>query len=78
VGGRFADFANTFRVGSYGLIGARASFSTDRWQVYAEGRNLMDKRYIAALVVKDQASSDQELLHPGAPRAVYLGANYRF
>jgi hypothetical protein len=30
------------------------------------------------MVVKDQASSSQELLHPGAPRAVYLGAHYRF
>jgi iron complex outermembrane receptor protein len=78
VGGRYADFANTYRVGSYGLLGARASFSAGQWQVYAEGRNLLDKRYVAAVVVKDQASASQELLHPGAPRAVYFGARYQF
>jgi iron complex outermembrane receptor protein len=42
VGGRYADFANAYRVGSYGLLCARASFSDGQWQVYAEGRNLLD------------------------------------
>lgn len=78
VGGRYVDFVNSYRVGSYGLLGARASFSAGQWQVYAEGRNLLDKRYAAAVVVKDQASASQQLLHPGAPRAVYFGARYQF
>jgi iron complex outermembrane receptor protein len=78
VGARYADFANTYRAGSHGLLGARASFGAGRWLVYADGRNLLDKRFVAAVVVKDQADSSQALLHPGAPRSVYLGARYQF
>lgn len=78
VGRRYVDFANSFSVGSYGLLGARAGFVADNWEVYAEGRNLLGKEYVAAVVVKDQADPGLEMLHPGAPRAVYVGARYRF
>jgi iron complex outermembrane receptor protein len=78
VGKRFADFANTYSVKSHELLGVRAGYTSEHWQVFAEGRNLLDKRYIAAVVVKDQASPAMELLHPGAPRSVYVGARYQF
>jgi iron complex outermembrane receptor protein len=78
VGRRYVDFDNTFRVRSYGLLGARVAFTSDRWEMFTEGRNLLDKRYVAAVVVKDQADPGMELLHPGAPRSVYFGARYRF
>jgi iron complex outermembrane receptor protein len=78
VGARYVDFANTYRVGSYGLLGARASFRSDNWELFAEGRNLLDKRYVATVAVKDQASPDMQMLFPGAPRSVYAGASYRF
>ena len=77
-GGRYVDFSNSYRVGSYGLLGARASFGTDNWEIYAEGRNLLDRQYVAAVVVKDQADPSTQMLHPGAPRAVYFGARYQF
>jgi iron complex outermembrane receptor protein len=78
VGPRFVDFANSYRVGTYGLLGARASVSTGQWEIHAEARNLLDKTYIATVVVKDQASPGLAMLHPGAPRSVYFGARYQF
>jgi iron complex outermembrane receptor protein len=78
IGKRFVDFANSYSVKSHGLLGARAGFASAHWDVFAEGRNLLDKDYIAAVVVKDQASPAMALLHPGAPRSVYVGARYRF
>lgn len=78
VGSRYVDFANTYSVGSYGLYGARAEYSTGHWNVYAEARNLADKDHIAAVVVKDRAGSDAAVLHPGAPRSFYVGARYQF
>ena len=78
IGSRYVDFANTYSVKSYGLLGARAGFNTDRWEVYAEGRNLTDRNYVATVVVKDRATASMETLFPGAPRSVYFGARYRF
>lgn len=78
VGARYTDFANTYRVASYSLLGVRAVFSTDRWEVFAEGRNLRDDPYVATVLVKDVASPDSSMLFPGAPRSFYIGARYQF
>jgi iron complex outermembrane recepter protein len=78
VGPRYVDFANTYRVGSYGLLGARSSFTSGHWELYAEARNLLNKVYVATVVVKDQANPDSEVLLPGAPRSMYLGARFQF
>src|SRR5690606_36319584 len=78
VGRRQVDFPNTYRVGSHGLLGARASFTSERWDLFAEGRNLLDRPYTATVVVKDVAFADAQVLYPGAPRSVYVGARYRF
>ena len=78
VGRRYADFANTYSVDPYVLLGARAGVSSGRWEVFAESRNLLDRKYVAALVVKDVANAGMQLLHPGAPRSFYMGTRYRF
>jgi iron complex outermembrane receptor protein len=65
-------------VKSYALLGARAGYNTGNWEVYAEGRNLTDRNYVATVVVKDVANAGMEMLYPGAPRSVYFGARYRF
>jgi iron complex outermembrane receptor protein len=78
VGARYIDFANTQRVGSYALFGARAEYNTGRWNVFAEARNLADKDYVGGVVVKDRAGANDALLHPGAPRSIYVGARYQF
>lgn len=78
VGSRYVDFANSYSVGSYGLFGARAEYTTGHWNVYAEARNLANKDHIAAVTVKDRAGPNDQVLHPGAPRSFYVGARYQF
>jgi iron complex outermembrane receptor protein len=78
VGSRYVDFANTYSIGSYGLFGARAEYTTGHWNVYAEARNLADKDHVGTVVVKDIANANDAVLHPGAPRSFYVGARYQF
>lgn len=78
IGARYTDFANTYRVDSYRLLGLRAAFTASRWEVFAEARNLLDEAYVAAVVVKDVAAPDSPMLFPGAARSYYVGARYQF
>lgn len=78
VGPRYADFANTYRLGSHGLLGARATFTSAHWQLFAEARNLTNRRHVATLAVRNVAAPSAQVLHPGAPRSLYVGAHYRF
>jgi iron complex outermembrane recepter protein len=78
IGPRYVDFANTYRVGAYGLLGARAVYSGVHWQAFAEARNLLDRRYVATVAVKDRVAPGAEILFPGAPRSIYAGVRYEF
>ena len=78
IGSRYVDFANTYRVDSYHLLGLRTGFKAGKWDVFAEARNLLDERYVAAVVVKDVAAPDSAMLYPGAPRSYYFGAHFQF
>jgi iron complex outermembrane receptor protein len=78
IGPKYADFANSYRLGSFGLLGARASYSTDSWEVFAEGRNLLDRDYVATVLVKDVVTPTSEMLFPGAPRSFYAGMRFQF
>lgn len=73
VGARYADFANTYRLDAYQLLGLRAGIRRDRWEVFGEIRNLLDEDYVGALAVRDRAAADAAILQPGAPRSVYVG-----
>jgi len=78
VGRRYSDFANTYKVGGYGLMGLRAGFSGPQWEVFGEVRNLLDRKYIATVGVMNETSPDAAVLYPGAPRSAYFGARYRY
>jgi len=78
VGPRYADFGNTCRIGAYGLIGLRVGMSGERWDVFAELRNLADRRYVGTLSVRDYAGVGDAILQPGAPRTLSLGLRLRF
>jgi iron complex outermembrane receptor protein len=78
IGGRFADFANTYRVGSYALLGLRGGYSGKAWEVFAELRNLLDEEYVSTFSVRDRGSEDAAILYPGAPRSVYVGIRKAF
>ncbi len=75
---RFADFANSYRVDSYSLLGVRAGWANERWSFYAEVLNVADERYVATVGVRDVASVDDALLNPGLPRSAYFGVTGRF
>ena len=78
VGDRFVDFANSYTVDGYGLLGLRAGLSGRRWELFGEVRNLLDARYIATLSVLNVATSSSRVLNPGTPRAAYTGLRLSF
>ncbi len=78
IGERYADFANTYSVDDYALMGLRGGFSARQWEIFGEVRNLFDEEHIAAVNVFNVADPDARLLYPGTPRSVYLGARFSF
>lgn len=78
IGRRFADFANTYTVDSYALMGLRGGISGRQWEVFGEVRNVFDEEYIATLNVLDVADPDARLLYPGAPLSAYVGVRFSF
>ena len=70
---RYADFSNTYKVESYELIGLRAGYNNQRWEVFAEATNLLDKDYVALVSVRNVASADAAVIYPGAPLSIYAG-----
>jgi iron complex outermembrane receptor protein len=78
IGERYADFANSYAVDGYELIGLRAGLSGRPWEVFGEVRNLFDVDYIATLSVLNAAPATARVLYPGAPVSVYTGLRYSF
>ncbi len=74
---RYADFANTYKVGSYTLVGLKSGWSNDHFRVFAEVKNLFERDYIASHGVKDVASDSDAILNPGAPLSAYVGIEYQ-
>ncbi|MCC6164843.1 MAG: TonB-dependent receptor [Acidobacteria bacterium] len=73
VGQRTADFASTYGVDAYGLMGVRAGLSSRRWELFGEVRNVFDRHYVATLGVLNVAGADARVLYPGSPRAAHVG-----
>lgn len=78
IGARYADFSNSYRIGSYSLIGLRAGVERDSWTIFGQIGNLLDKEYIGAISVRNLASENDAVLQPGAPRSVYVGMRFKF
>jgi iron complex outermembrane receptor protein len=78
IGQRYADFANSYTVDRYGLLGLRAGFNGRRWEVFGELRNLFNTDYIATLSVLNVAAPDSRVLYPGAPLSAYTGLRFSF
>ncbi len=77
----FADYANTFKVPAYALLGARLGWQLpdQRWGLYVDLRNLTGVRYVSATAPGyDMAGRDSNVFYVGDGRAWYLGASYRF
>jgi iron complex outermembrane receptor protein len=78
IGERYADFANSYTVDGYELMGLRAGMSGRRWEVFGEVRNLFDVDYIATLGVLNVANTNARVLYPGAPLSAYTGVRFSF
>ena len=78
VSSRYADFSNTYKVDSYTLWGLRAGWTAKDWEVFAEARNLGDRKYVSQFSVRDQAAANAAILTPGEPRSLYVGARLKF
>ena len=44
---RYADFSNSYKIDSHYLLGMRAGWTSDKFRVFAEARNLTDEKYVA-------------------------------
>jgi iron complex outermembrane receptor protein len=78
IGDRYVDFANSYAVDGYELMGLRAGLSGRRWEVFGEVRNLFDADYIATLGVLNVAPANARVLYPGAPVSAYTGLRFSF
>ncbi|XOV90629.1 MAG: TonB-dependent receptor family protein [Pseudomonadota bacterium] len=73
---RYADFANTYEVGSYNLWGFRTGIGRSNWQAFLEIKNLADKDYISTFSVVNAYSTPSRIFNTGEPRAVYAGVQF--
>jgi iron complex outermembrane receptor protein len=72
-GQRWGDYANTYKINSYGLLGMRTGWSNDHYKVFLEGRNLLDTKYVASHNVVPVAGANDPMLNAGAPLSFYGG-----
>lgn len=78
IGKRYVDFANSYTVDGYGLMGLRVGRSGERWELFGELRNIFDTDYIATVGVLNVAGPDARVLYPGAPFSAFFGARFSF
>jgi len=78
VGARYVDMANTYGVDGYALVGLRAGVARGRWELFAEARNLTDKKYVSNVTVLTQADANARVLNAGGPRSVFVGMRLRY
>ena len=75
----FVDSANTLTTEPYALLGLKAGIDNGGpYSIYIEGRNLLDKTYIASASIIDKANAASPLFEPGTGRAVYAGFKARW
>jgi iron complex outermembrane recepter protein len=75
---RYADFSNHYVIDSYTLFGLRAGLAHKDWEIYAELRNLSDKKYVGTHSVVNIGTPNAAILSPGEPRSIYVGLKFRF
>ena len=72
--GAFVDHANTLKVPGYALIGAHASFRLgERIELYADLRNLTDRKAITDVSAVIAATPMSAIYHPVEGRALFGG-----
>lgn len=82
----YVDFANTLRAPSYVIWGLRAAYTAPSavgpfaaLTVFAEGRNLGDRHYVASTSITASADGmDTRIFNPGLTRSFFVGARFSF
>ncbi|PZA13268.1 TonB-dependent receptor [Rhodopseudomonas palustris] len=75
----YVDSANTLQTEPYALLGLKAGIDNGGpYSIYIEGRNLLNKTYIASASIIDKANGNSPLFEPGTGRAVYAGFKARW
>jgi iron complex outermembrane receptor protein len=76
----FVDNANTTTVDPYRLLNFKMGYDklNAGWSGYVEGRNLLDKRYIATVDVAGKASDSSQIFHPGTGRSIRAGLIFKW
>ena len=75
------DLTHSLNAPSYTLLGARALWQNDEQTLnfYVEGRNLLNKNYVATYnVIPDAQGRDGRNFYPGEGRAIYTGFRVHF
>ena len=73
------DYANSFYVGSYPLLGARAGYNSldQRLNLWLEARNLTNERYASTVLPGyNDKGADMPRSSPGEGRGFYAGIRY--
>jgi iron complex outermembrane receptor protein len=76
----FADNANQIKADPYTLVNFKIGYSNRKsgWSDYLEGRNLLNRRYIANAAIAGTADVSAALFNPGSCRSVYGGVQFRW
>ncbi len=76
----FADNENQVTVDPYALLNFKIGHSQLSRGVsfYIEGRNLLDRRYIANVAIAGTANAESALFNPGTGRSVYGGVQIKW
>ncbi|HEX6959044.1 MAG TPA: TonB-dependent receptor [Ferrovibrio sp.] len=77
--GAFVDYANTQKVPGYWLLGIGAGVElAEGMSLFAEGRNLTDKRYVSDFGPVTAAAAGTAVFYPGDGRSIYGGLRVQF
>lgn len=77
--GYYVDNANTVKTDPYALLGVKAGYDFGNGlKLFLDGRNLLDKAYIATANGTTTANAGSTLFNPGDGRALYGGIEYRW
>ena len=75
---RYADFNNSYEVDGYTLMGLRGGYEGKGWEMFAELRNLQDRKYIANHSAVNAYTPESAIFSPGEPRSAYVGVRLKF
>lgn len=75
----FVDYANTLKAPGYALVNLSTGFDLGPVTIYADARNLTDKRYAAEFAaVTDARVANSTVFFPGQGRTVFGGLRFAF